>query len=227
MFRGFRSLVLWLIVTAAVGSTIWCLRGELAPPDAPTDPAALLTCGAALALGCCGLWFWGVTTVVVVEVLRDRPGAGPAFKGCPAGVRRVLLAGCGVALVGGLAAPVQASDQPIGSRPAVSLSGLALPERAVTPTRPTAPGPAAPATGLSATKPVASTAIAARPPAPTDLVVAPGDTLWGLAATALPAGSDDARIARLCAAIHLANRAVIGADPDLIRPGQRLVLPSQ
>jgi hypothetical protein len=44
-------------------------------------------------------------------------------------------------------------------------------------------------------------------------VVAPGDTLWGIA------GADWPRW-------YAANRAVVGPDPDLIRPGQRLVPPA-
>ncbi|MDQ4125019.1 MAG: LysM peptidoglycan-binding domain-containing protein, partial [Actinomycetota bacterium] len=56
--------------------------------------------------------------------------------------------------------------------------------------------------------------------------VLPGDTLWSIAAERL--GTDDVRrIARYWPRIHRANREVIGANPDLIRPGQVLELPPE
>jgi nucleoid-associated protein YgaU len=58
------------------------------------------------------------------------------------------------------------------------------------------------------------------------VVVRPGDTLWDLARAGLPAGADDAAVAGRVREIHDANRAVIGPDPDLIRPHQRLRMPA-
>lgn len=59
--------------------------------------------------------------------------------------------------------------------------------------------------------------------------VRPGDTLWGIAARQLRARDDaappGAAVERYWRSIYSANRAVIGADPDLIFPGQVLVLP--
>ncbi len=55
----------------------------------------------------------------------------------------------------------------------------------------------------------------------------PGDTLWSIAADDLPAGSTDARIAARWHAIYAANRSLIGPDPDVIVPGQRLRLPGK
>lgn len=56
-------------------------------------------------------------------------------------------------------------------------------------------------------------------------VVRPGDSLWTIAAAAL--GTDDpVPVARYWARIHRANREVIGPNPDLIYPGQRLALPN-
>jgi resuscitation-promoting factor RpfA len=53
-----------------------------------------------------------------------------------------------------------------------------------------------------------------------------GDTLWDIAARAL--GTDDVvRIARYWPAIYRANRATIGDDPNLVRPGQLLTLPPE
>lgn len=63
----------------------------------------------------------------------------------------------------------------------------------------------------------------ADPPDP--VLVTAGDTLWDLAARRLPAGSSTAAIDRSWRAWYAANRRVVGADPDLIRPGQRLLPP--
>jgi nucleoid-associated protein YgaU len=56
--------------------------------------------------------------------------------------------------------------------------------------------------------------------------VRPGDTLWRIAAGLLPASVDTAAVASLCGRLYDLNRAVIGDDPDLIRPGQRLRVPA-
>lgn len=58
-----------------------------------------------------------------------------------------------------------------------------------------------------------------------DLVVRAGDTLWGIAARHLPAGASNARIATEWPRWYRANADVVGADPDLIRPGQQLRSP--
>lgn len=57
------------------------------------------------------------------------------------------------------------------------------------------------------------------------VVVRPGDCLWSIAAAHLPAGADDAAIAQAWPAWYAANAETIGADPDLVLPGQRLVVP--
>jgi hypothetical protein len=59
------------------------------------------------------------------------------------------------------------------------------------------------------------------------VVVLPGDSLWSIAADSLPAGARDARVAQRWPRIYALNRTVIGPDPDLIQPAQRLVLPSR
>jgi nucleoid-associated protein YgaU len=63
-------------------------------------------------------------------------------------------------------------------------------------------------------------------PRSTAVLVAPGDSLWRIAARRLGPGADDAAIAREWPRWYAANRAVIGADPNLIHPGQRLVPPA-
>jgi len=127
----------------------------------------------------------------VIEAWRGSTGS--ARSGA---VRRVVLAACGVAVVGVLAArPADAAPEHTGG-PDV-LTGLPLPQRAV--------GPAH-ATGRV-------------------VAVSSGDTLWALAAAELPPRASAADITDRWRLIYLRNRGVIGADPDLIRPGQLLRLP--
>jgi nucleoid-associated protein YgaU len=59
------------------------------------------------------------------------------------------------------------------------------------------------------------------------VVVRRGDTLWAIARTRLGSRADVASTAREVRRWHGANRGVIGSDPDLIHPGQRLDAPSK
>lgn len=58
------------------------------------------------------------------------------------------------------------------------------------------------------------------------VVVAPGDTLWDIAARELGSEPGNREIAERWPRWYASNRGVIGADPDLILPGQRLSPPS-
>ncbi len=55
-------------------------------------------------------------------------------------------------------------------------------------------------------------------------VVSPGESLWSIASAHLST-DDPAVIDPTWRKIYERNRPVIGPDPDLIFPGQRLVLP--
>ena len=57
---------------------------------------------------------------------------------------------------------------------------------------------------------------------PSEVVVRRGDSLWSLAARHLGHDASDAEIAQAWPAWFETNRAVIGDDPDLLRPGQVL-----
>ena len=150
-----------------------------------------LVWGCAVAVAAATCWLWVVTTVVTADALR---GLAAVRRGIPAAVRTALLVLLGAAISGGLASPVVAAGQgPAGPQ---VLAGLRLPERV-------AVGPEA----------VAS-------PAVTAVRVAPGDTLWDVAARRLGDGAS-------WPAIYALNRDVIGPDPGVITPGQRLVLPSE
>jgi hypothetical protein len=67
-------------------------------------------------------------------------------------------------------------------------------------------------------------ASAPAPPRPGhgEVPVRPGDSLWSIARRRLDAPASDARIAQSWPRWYAANRATIGADPGLIRPGQLL-----
>ena len=66
----------------------------------------------------------------------------------------------------------------------------------------------------------------AAPAEPTaEVVVRAGDTLWAIAQADLGRSADDASTVRAVERWHAANTHVIGPDPDLIHPGQRLTPP--
>lgn len=201
---AWRSLAVWLTVTATGAGTApaaW----RLASPNAGTARFADLlvaVCAAGLLVGLS--WLWLITTVTVVELGTGR------FRAGGGGTRRLVLLACGAAVLAGTATPAGAA----GDDSAI-LAGLSLPDRSVTTSnvrhRPT-PSGRVPRT------------VATRPdPAPRDHVVRPGDSLWSIAEAAPGAGAKD--VEERWRAIWAANRDVIGDDPDLILPGQRLRLP--
>ena len=213
-----RCCVVWFLVTGALGSLASVLvPGLLRAPDlttGPFDKALVVACEAVILA--CGTWVWAVTSVVVLDAARGRDGHR---RGVPAGLRRAVLAACGAALLGSLCVPAH-SAQPAtttGDRPgpgAALVHGLPLPDRAT-------------AAGHVGRLVARHAAEAARRPGEDrrSTVVRPGDTLWGLAARDLPPGAGDAAITLRWQEIYRANQGVIGADPDLIQPHQRLRLP--
>jgi nucleoid-associated protein YgaU len=58
-------------------------------------------------------------------------------------------------------------------------------------------------------------------------VVRPGDTLWGIAAAHLPGTPTATEIGKAWPAWWTTNRQVVGDNPDLIHPGQRLAAPER
>lgn len=209
-----RCLTVWSLTTATASVVLLGLGPELDSARAMADPAtrsgvpfdSLLVSAAAVVLCACTLWLWAVTTLVVVQAMTGRLRS---LRACPDGVRRLVLAACGLALVA-TAAPA-AADSTAGRPPAPDdrhvVSGLPLPDRV--------------ALGPPASRPP-GIAPAARNGTH---VVSRGDTLWWIAADSLPGPAPDADIDRRWRAIWAANRTVVGPDPDLIRPGTTLHLP--
>jgi hypothetical protein len=219
-----RCALVWLAGSAALAALVgWLLPDLLAARDLvaadglggrPFDQVLVWLCEAVLLVA--AAWLWVVTGLVARDAARGR---GPVRRGVPAPLRRLVLVACGAALAGSLAAPSFAAPaaEPgdrADPRGAV-VDGLPLPDRAT----------AAMHIGQLLTR----TATRGRPgppePAARTVVVRPGDTLWGLADATLSPGAPASEVDDRWHRIYRANRSVIGDDPDLIRPDQRLRLP--
>lgn len=188
----------------------WVLTALAAVSVALLAPSAAATAAdlrgesfpdALLALGCVVQLALSTWVLLVAGLSLVRAPAPLLHAVTPRLLRRALFAGT----VGALAlAPVHADRGSAPSRPQHDLTGLQLPDRPL---------------GAAAAGRAASHASGS------PVVVRPGDTLWAIAARSLPGHATDAEIARACAQWHAANRDVIGDDPDLIFPMQRLVPP--
>jgi nucleoid-associated protein YgaU len=128
----------------------------------------------------------------------------------------------------------------IARRLVATLLGLGTPALAVVTTAPPASASALPASPGSA--PIARPAAlrtsslpdvwSAQTPttqrsAPVVVVVRSGDTLWDIARRHLPASATSSDVARAWPRWYAANRAAIGPDPALLRPGTRLRSPDR
>jgi len=223
-----RCLFVWASGTSTVVGLVLVLRPEPGPARDVREPFDTLPLDQALAdlaavvLVACAAWGWLALTATVVEAWR---GVSPARRRPwhpPAGVRRALLTACGVALTTTAAAPALATDagqahhashHPRARLGAALLDGLPLPERAVAPSgSPARPAPAS---------------RAPRPRVPVRRVlVKPGDCLWSIAALDLGPGASESAIDARWRAIYAANHTLIGPDPGLVEPGQRLRIPA-
>ncbi len=221
--RVSRCVTVWAGVTAGTVALLAWLATTTTRPGG-SDVVGWLTTGCTVAGAGCVAWLWLLTTLLVSDALRGRPRRR---AGVPAVVRRLVLAGCGLTLAGGgavlVAVPAQASGPAADhtARPAASqtlLVGLPLPDRTTSTT----------AWLAQLGRHAASHRSESAQPS---VVVAPGDTLWAIAERSLPDSPgaldhlDELDIERRWRAIYRANREVIGTDPDLIVPGQRLDLP--
>lgn len=218
-----RALVLVAVVGALGAGAIGLARPPLAavvarPHDIAFPGALEALCAALLVAG----WLWLQIAAVSLAVaaaarLARRPRLTTladrvACRTTPAAMRRLVIAGCGVALsTGAVVLPASAMTR-AAPRPAPAASarlqapdvtGLRLPDRAADPYLPGGP---------------------ADPPQPR-LTVHPGDSLWAIARRLLPADADDQEVAVACRRLASANRTAIGVDPDLILPGTRLRVP--
>ena len=198
---GSSTLAVVVLLAGRDVGRLWRARASLGA--VPLDVALVEV--AACVVVACAVWAWLALTATVVEAWRGVGATRRRPWHLPEGVRRAVLAACGVALASGVTAPSWATDLPSHRHRdgRAALSGLPLPDRAVEPHR-------SPLT----------TAV-------DGVVVRPGESLWSIAARDLGPGAPDRAIARRWRAIYTANRHVVGPDPDVVEPGQRLHLPGK
>lgn len=199
-----RCLLTWLVVTAATVTLLTWVVPDLAARPPVTPFASWLSWWGALVTALCVSWGWLVTSAVVIEVLIRRPPHSPS-RAVPTWARQLVLAACGMAVVGWSAPAVAASEPEDTGHTAHHrvLEGLPLPDRAE------------------------GRGITERADHRARRVVRPGDTLWSIAeATLREAGAPASvgAVAEYWPRIYALNRDVVGADPDLIQPGQQLQL---
>lgn len=219
---GLRALQT-LATLAGLSAGCWWLfaddRASLVHSPGQASFSVLVAGLAAVALQAALGWLSLLTALVLLEPWTGRELA--AYLGCPRTLRHVVLGVCGVAAVSVLVAPADAAPAPSVAPVSGSfrvgpgdqgrsgtVDGLPLPERPTGAVTHRVPPPS--------TRPVTERFT---------VVVHDGDTLWDIAARRLPAGAGPGAIDRGWRAIYAANRALIGPDPSLIRPGIRLRIP--
>jgi nucleoid-associated protein YgaU len=215
-------------LAAATGGSLAAVR---APGPAPVDA----TTGCAAAIAAWGLltWLAAWTAVVLVAAAVGGVGSGvhrAVVARTPGAARRLaaVLLGASLASTSLATFPALAVDRPPVTVTHIGATGgpLPLPDRPAspggwTPDRPAAPRhtkPSAPVHLVSSPSRTLQTGVGA-------VVVRRGDSLWDLAARHLGPDASAADVAAAWPRWYAANRHVIGPDPDLLLPGQRLVPP--
>src|SRR6478752_1860944 len=133
--------------------------------------------------------------------------------------------------VGPTASPLssaEATTTPSATSPTPAPTRTPTPEDSPVPTEssPSADPPQEPpptAADPVAAEPTAADPVAAGPQA--SVTVQPGDSLWRIAEQSLGPDATESEVDNAWRAWYFVNRAVIGDDPDEIRPGQSLVAP--
>lgn len=196
------GVVLGVLAGALPGGS-WVLWSACRPLLTVADATLADLLAGACAAGALAAWTWlGAGTVAcTLTALRGNP---LPTRWLPRAVPVLVVAAIGMA---GGAAPALARD----SHPLLTeLDGLRVPDRVVA-----RPGPPAPPASAGPAG-----------PAGTVWTVRPGDCLWSLAEDHLGEAAPAALVDRTWRAVYRANRAAIGGDPDLLRPGTRLTLPT-
>lgn len=227
--------------TALLAHLAWAIATG---PAVARDAAALLVAvtAAAAALLAARLVLCSAACVVAVLVLGSGGAAGRATRVAVSTSPRVLRPGLSALLAGSIVIGVAGPALAVAPPPAAAADGFG--RRSVAPAAdqglPSPGWSALPAPGWRPTAPRRSPAIVqaapavhlvtgtgARSAAPDDeVVVRRGDSLWHLAARSLGPSATVAEIAAEWPRWWRANRDVIGADPDLLVPGDRLRAPA-
>jgi Tfp pilus assembly protein FimV len=206
-----RAAVVPLGLAAAAAVLVWAGREPWQAVQAPgaAGPDELLALVAAGAGALLLAWWALVSAVALGCVVTGRATgavAGWADRTSPLAVRRLVALALGATLAGATGA---------------------LPATAATHT-PTPPDRSA-AAALDGDRPSAPPPSPTKPHPPAHVTVHPGDSLWGIAANEeqrrLGRSPQAGEVARAWPRWYVANRDVVGADPDVIRPGQRLTAP--
>jgi hypothetical protein len=214
-----RAVLVIVALLAAAAVAVWQLAALVGASaglavSTGSDPARVLV--AWLVLLCAALaggwWLWLVGSVVATTIAAARRAAAPVPRWLVA--PRILRAALGL-LVG---------------TTSVGTAAISLPSSVASPTDghhrvgPVLPGALA---GLRLPDRVTGAAPRVRRPRPATSAtrVRPGDSLCSIAADLLTRPTA-ARVAGTWPRLYAANRAGIGPDPDLIRPGTRLVVPT-
>ncbi len=159
------------------------------------------------------------TRRLVAAVLGLAVAASPLAGGRPASAADRSVAAAALPSVDHRPDHLDALDEPDElDRPVVASPAGWTPDRPVV--RPRQAGSSARAVRLVTTP--ARAGLAPR----SEVVVHRGDSLWDIAARHLGADAGAAEIAAEWPRWYLANRSVIGEDPDLLRPGQLLSPPT-
>lgn len=187
------------VVSAA--ALLTCCHPASAAPSATDPTSGVVTAAASAAWALLAYLLAGVCVAAAARL----PGALGIAAECleplvPAVVRRAVAVAVGTAVAASVAAPTAALAAGTSPMPPVAATASPLDWPGI--------GPAS---------------VVTTPPR--ELLVRPGDTLWSLTARVLGPGASTADVSATWPLLYAANRAVVGADPDLIRPGMRLSLP--
>jgi len=245
--RGLLAASGLLIGYLLVGSLLgWGAAGAVREVRAPgpAGPGSTVALAAALGAAAALTWLTGLLVLVLASAAVRGVGSrahARAVRLAPRATRRLAASLLGLAVVGApIAAGLPAAAAVTATAPAAAgPAATALPgadrsgpdldrPAAGVPVRWTPDRPAAPprrATGSEAA--VLLVTSVPRPAAGVveEVVVRRGDTLWAIAARHLGPGASAAEVAAEWPRWHRTNRAVIGPDPDLLRPGERLLPP--
>jgi hypothetical protein len=203
-----RPVIALAVAAIALAGLVGTHPGAAA--GAADDPSRLVVTVAGWLIWVIAAYLAGVTALAALLTLLagPRPQAARITRLTPSWFRAALA----VALGAGMTAPTLAIVPAVAAtRPVVHRHGPAH----ISVSWPTSTTPRGHATAAPATP--------ARSPA--RITVRPGECLWSIAAEALPPRASDARVAAAWPRWWRTNRSVVGPDPDLIRPGERLTQP--
>lgn len=226
-----------LIVSVPVFGLLLAVVGRLAAgsgaplvdlTQAATFDRLLAIVGSLLGMAIIAWWFLSIAAAFAAALLQRsgrRVGAGIVAKGSPAFMLRIVFA---FLCINVLSASAARGDTPEPAWHFASTNAAA----AADPAWKAAPGGVAPKWTPAAplTEPGLLSRRAARTSTPVPAgeapeVVVAGDTLWSIAARRSGPFANDVDVALNWPKWYAANKALIGDDPSLLRPGQVLQPP--